>query len=145
VRHTAPIGLKQSFTFSWIAAYTFRSEVAKLISSVFNAQIFENGFVHVDPHEANVLLREHPLKKGKPQLVLVDHGLYKRLDEEFQEAYAWLWKSIVMADIPNIQAACRQLGVDKMVSKSLLFEKMWFLLFLTIGCGSLSTHYWRQC
>ena len=65
-------------------------EVAKLISSVFNAQIFGPGFVHCDPHEANVLLREHPSKKGKPQIVLVDHGLYKKLDGDFTEAYAQL-------------------------------------------------------
>jgi aarF domain-containing kinase len=98
--------------------FLYLREVAKLISSVFNAQIFGNGFVHCDPHEANVLLREHPQKRGKPQVVLVDHGLYKRLDPDFQEAYARLWKGIVMADIPNIQSACSQLGVDKMVSKS---------------------------
>jgi hypothetical protein len=30
-----------------------RRDVAQLISSVFNAQIFQNGFVHCDPHEAN--------------------------------------------------------------------------------------------
>ena len=91
-------------------------EVAKLISSVFNAQIFETGFVHCDPHEANVLLREHPLKKSKPQIVLVDHGLYKKLDADFQESYARLWQGIVMANIPEIKSACEQMGVDKMVS-----------------------------
>lgn len=91
-----------------------RREVAKLISSVFNSQIFDNGFVHCDPHEANVLLREHPVKKGKPQIVLVDHGLYKTLDGDFQEAYARLWKGIVMANVPEIKSACGQLGVHKM-------------------------------
>ncbi|KAK1746598.1 ABC1 kinase family protein [Skeletonema marinoi] len=91
-----------------------RRETAKLISSVFNAQIFENGLVHCDPHQSNVLLREHPKKKGKPQIVLVDHGLYKRLDPEFQESYARLWTGIVMADISAIKGACESLGVDKM-------------------------------
>mmetsp|Transcript_6892 Transcript_6892/g.14163 ORF Transcript_6892/g.14163 Transcript_6892/m.14163 type:complete len:703 (+) Transcript_6892:297-2405(+) len=91
-----------------------RRDVAKLISSVFNSQIFLHGFVHCDPHEANVLLREHPQKKGKPQIVLVDHGLYKTLDENFQEAYARLWKAIVMADIPGIESACKSLGVQRM-------------------------------
>lgn len=64
--------------------------------------------------EANVLLREHPTKKGKPQIVLVDHGLYKRLDGDFMEAYARLWTGIVMANIPDIKAACEQLGVFQM-------------------------------
>jgi aarF domain-containing kinase len=91
-----------------------RRETAKLISSVFNAQIFENGLVHCDPHQSNVLLREHPRKKGKPQIVLVDHGLYKRLDPSFQESYARLWTGIVMADISAIKGACERLGVDKM-------------------------------
>mmetsp|Transcript_18111 Transcript_18111/g.39132 ORF Transcript_18111/g.39132 Transcript_18111/m.39132 type:complete len:696 (+) Transcript_18111:159-2246(+) len=91
-----------------------RREVAKLISSVFNAQIFGPGFVHCDPHEANVLLREHPSKKGKPQMVLVDHGLYKKLDDDFQEAYARLWTGIVMANVPEIKSACEQLGVNEM-------------------------------
>lgn len=68
-----------------------------------------------DPHPANVLLREHPEKKGKPQLVLVDHGLYKMLDRDFQEAYARLWRGIVMANIPEIQSSCGKLGVHKMV------------------------------
>jgi aarF domain-containing kinase len=93
-----------------------RRDVAKLISSVFNSQIFQNGFVHCDPHEANVLLREHPRKRGKPQIVLVDHGLYKKLDSEFQEAYARLWKCILVADIEGIKSACKSLGVTKMVS-----------------------------
>lgn len=77
--------------------------------------IAKNGFVHCDPHEANVLLREHPTKKGKPQIVLVDHGLYKKLDEDFQEAYARLWKGIVVADVEEIKDACASLGVTKMV------------------------------
>lgn len=67
-----------------------------------------------DPHEANVLLREHPAKKGKPQIVLVDHGLYKTLDGDFQDSYARLWKGIVMANIDEIKSACEQLGVRDM-------------------------------
>jgi len=59
-------------------------------------------------------LREHPSKKGKPQIVLVDHGLYKTLDRDFQDAYARLWKGIAMANIPDIKASCEQLGVRKM-------------------------------
>jgi len=91
-----------------------RRDVAKLISSVFNSQIFGSSFVHCDPHEANVLLREHPTKKGMPQIVLVDHGLYKRLDKDFTDAYARLWKGIVVANIPEIKSACEQLGVHEM-------------------------------
>ena len=42
-------------------------------------KIFESGFVHCDPLEATVVVREHPERKGRAQLVLVDHGLYRQL------------------------------------------------------------------
>jgi aarF domain-containing kinase len=105
-----------------------RKETAKLISSIFNAQIFENGLVHCDPHQSNVLLREHPTKKGKPQIVLVDHGLYKQLDPEFQESYARLWKGIVMADISAIKGKCVEVGRAE-VALHLTFKTL-SLLFL---------------
>lgn len=108
-----------------------RRDVARLISSVFNAQIFQSGFVHCDPHEANVLLREHPLKQGKPQIVLVDHGLYKKLDANFQEAYARLWKGILVADIEGIKSACKSLGVTKMVSEIMKNASYFISLNLT--------------
>ena len=92
-----------------------RRDVAKLISTVFNSQVFLSGFVHVDPHPANVLLRNHPNKPGKPQLVLVDHGLYKQIDDEFRSMYAHLWKALLLADIPKIKSSCEKLGVSEMV------------------------------
>ena len=107
-------GFKATDVVSIDKAGICRRDVAKLISSVFNSQIFGSSFVHCDPHEANVLLREHPTKKGKPQIVLVDHGLYKSLDKDFTEAYARLWKGIVVANIPEIKSACEQLGVHEM-------------------------------
>ena len=33
------------------------------------------GFVHADPHSGNLLVRKD--KKGKDQLVILDHGLYQ--------------------------------------------------------------------
>lgn len=86
-------------------------DVAQLIARVFHSQTFLDAWVHCDPHPANVLLRASP-KTGKPQMVLVDHGLYKQLDDDFRITYAQLWKALMMADIPNIQIACRALGVD---------------------------------
>lgn len=90
------------------------SEVSKLILSVFNRQVFESGFVHCDPHAANVLIREHPYRKGRPQLILLDHGLYKKIDDSFRIAYAKLWTSMMIADIEGIKIACEELGVKDM-------------------------------
>ena len=86
-----------------------KQEIAKLISSVFNSQVFASSFVHCDPHPANVLLRN---KNGKAQLVLLDHGLYKEIDDNFRIKYAQLWKSLMLADLDGIEKACRGMGID---------------------------------
>lgn len=86
-----------------------KRDVAQLISSVFSSQIFLSSFVHCDPHPANCLLRN---RNGKPQLVLVDHGLYRSLDTDFRRRYAALWKSLMLADLAGIKEACRSLGVE---------------------------------
>ena len=89
-------------------------QVAHLISSVFASQIFgdSGGWVHCDPHPGNLLVRPN-LKTGRPQLVLLDHGLYRELDRDFCFHYAQLWKSLFLADLSGIQKACFQLGVDQ--------------------------------
>jgi aarF domain-containing kinase len=90
-----------------------KKKVANLLSSAFASQIFESGCVHCDPHPANVLLRAKNLR-GDPELVLLDHGLYRTLDPEFVLNYARLWKALLLADIPGIQAACAQMGLEDM-------------------------------
>lgn len=44
--------------------------------------IFIHGDVHCDPHAANMLVR--PLPGGDWRLVLLDHGLYRRIDDDFR-------------------------------------------------------------
>lgn len=90
--------------------YELLSDIAKLVSSVFNAQMFLSGFIHCDPHPANVLLRNN---NGKPQMVLVDHGLYKDIDDDFRIRYAKLWKSLMLADLKGIETSCKGLGIGK--------------------------------
>lgn len=90
-----------------------KSDVARLVSSVFNSQVFHSGFVHCDPHPGNCLIRRSKTT-GKPEMVLVDHGLYKTLDDDFRITYAELWRSLMMADLEGIQSACSRLGVDEM-------------------------------
>ncbi len=92
-----------------------KSDLASLIAAVFQSQIFQTGFVHCDPHPANVHWR---LYKGKPQIILFDHGLYKQLDDTFRVMYAKLWKSLLIADVQGIKESCSALGVEEMVSIS---------------------------
>ena len=102
-------------TFILTRNFFWKRDIAKLISSIFYNQVFESGFVHCDPHPANVLVREHPQKQGKPQVVLVDHCLYKELQDDFRLTYAALWKGLLMADLVGIKVSCHELGIKDMV------------------------------
>ncbi len=55
-------------------------------------------------------MRPHPTKKGQPQLVLLDHGLYRQLDDGFRRDYCRLWQALVLGDRDGIEKFCRRLG-----------------------------------
>ncbi|KAL2940603.1 hypothetical protein RDABS01_022712 [Bienertia sinuspersici] len=90
--------------------------VSRLLSETFAEMIYKHGFVHCDPHAANLLVRPLPsgkrnfLGKRKPQLVLLDHGLYKELDFETRISYAALWKGLVFSDAKAIKENSAKLG-----------------------------------
>ncbi|KAF3655521.1 putative ABC1 protein [Capsicum annuum] len=46
----------------------------------------------------------------KPQLILLDHGLYKELDYHTRINYAALWKALVYSDANGIKDKCVKLG-----------------------------------
>lgn len=97
-----------------------KRDVARLISSVFSSQVFGSGFCHCDPHPANVLIRPDARHPGKPQMVLIDHGLYKDIDDDFRINYAHLYQSLMMADVEGIKDACAKLGIDRQRNYALL-------------------------
>jgi aarF domain-containing kinase len=72
------------------------------------------GFIHsqsyVDPHDANILVRKNPKQHGKPQIVLLDHGLYRNLDKEFKQNYTRLWMAILMSDENGIRKYSHKLN-----------------------------------
>ncbi|CAN1174805.1 Putative ABC1 protein At2g40090 [Linum perenne] len=94
-------------------------EVATLVSQAFAEMMFKHGFVHCDPHAANLIIRPLPssrrniLGKRKPQLVLLDHGLYKELDFSTRFNYASLWKALIFADAKSIKENCVKLGAGE--------------------------------
>ncbi|KAH7854949.1 hypothetical protein Vadar_019496 [Vaccinium darrowii] len=92
------------------------NDVAKLLSQAFAEMMFRHGFVHCDPHAANLLIRPLPsgkrsiLGKRKPQLILLDHGLYKELDLPTRTNYAALWKALIFSDARGIKENSVKLG-----------------------------------
>ncbi|RZC41152.1 putative aarF domain-containing protein kinase 5 [Asbolus verrucosus] len=80
---------------------------------IFGHQIFQSGFVHADPHPGNILVRR---EDGKTQLVLLDHGLYQRLDRENMVALSHMWKAIVLGDHEKMKKYSAHLGVEDYVT-----------------------------
>lgn len=87
------------------------ADISSLVSKVFCEQMYRHGFVHCDPHEGNILVRPHPSKKGKPTIVLLDHGLYRDLGPEFRMSYCRLWRGLVMGDEGAIRDTCKEMNV----------------------------------
>eukprot|EP01032_Pedospumella_encystans_P008064 gene8064-9611_t len=104
-----------------------KAHIAHTISTVFWDQIFKDGFVHCDPHEANLLVRPNPRNPAKPQIVLLDHGLYRQLDDQFRKDYCRLWQGIVFADKDQIEHFCKQMnaGPAYPLLASMITQRSW--------------------
>ena len=85
-------------------------ELARAVSAFFGAQVHVHGFVHCDPHAGNLLVRRSP-RDGRGQLVVLDHGMYRRLSPRFRAGYCRLWKALLTRDDALGARACRELGV----------------------------------
>jgi aarF domain-containing kinase len=89
-------------------------EIANILCDVFNRQIFELGFVHSDPHPGNLFIRKEKVDgKEMTRLVLLDHGLYRDLDNDFRFAYASLWRGIITQNKDLLRQSCNQLNISK--------------------------------
>jgi aarF domain-containing kinase len=89
-------------------------EVAKALCEVFGEMIFCHGFVHCDPHPGNIFVRRLPgcsSDAPKAQLVLLDHGLYRQLDEDFRRTYCELWRAMLVRDSKLLQQCGEKLNV----------------------------------
>ena len=85
-------------------------KIAHIVSDAFGRMIFCDGFVHCDPHPGNLFVRSQPGDPSKPQLVILDHGLYRELDESFRVTFCNLWTSILQRDMSGVQKCATALG-----------------------------------
>jgi aarF domain-containing kinase len=89
-------------------------EVGKILTDTFNRQIFELGFVHSDPHPGNLFIRKEKINgKEKTKLILLDHGLYRILDDSFRLNYCLLWKGIITQNKNYIRESCKNLNIKQ--------------------------------
>lgn len=69
--------------------------------------------------EFSVLVRR---KDGKTQLVLLDHGLYQRLEPEHMVALSHMWKAIVLQDHKKMKLYAKQFGIDDNFNDGSLYK-----------------------
>lgn len=95
--------------------------VMQIMVDLFSAQMFSFGLVHCDPHPGNIFIRRLP--SGKPEFVLIDHGLYIRMSPNFRHQYAAFWKALISFDNDQIKDIVGQWGAtnpDVFASATLL-------------------------
>lgn len=84
-------------------------DVMTTMVDLFCAQIFKWGVVHCDPHPGNIFIRRLP--NGKPELVLIDHGLYIYMSDKFRHEYGIFWKSLMTFDNKKIAEITSEWGI----------------------------------
>lgn len=84
--------------------------VANAVLDAFAELTFVHGFVHSDPHAANLMLRI--TKNGLPQLVILDWGMVRRLAPDFRRGYSELWRALLSQDKIAGLRATRALGLS---------------------------------
>lgn len=83
-------------------------EVSSKLGRLYSHMIFIVGFVHSDPHPGNILVRN---RDSQAEIVLLDHGLYADLSDEFRWDYSKLWLAILDGDRTAMKEYCTRLGV----------------------------------
>ncbi|KAL7008769.1 hypothetical protein EMMF5_001515 [Cystobasidiomycetes sp. EMM_F5] len=86
-------------------------QVMDAMCGAFSAMIFTWGHVHCDPHPGNILVRRHPEHPKRPQVVLIDHGLYVDLTPSFRRQYSELWRSLFVLDTDTIERIAHSWGI----------------------------------
>lgn len=85
------------------------ADIMTTVIDLFSSQMFKWGFVHCDPHPGNMFVRRLP--SGKPQIVLIDHGLYVSLSDNLRRQYARFWKSLLTGDQKGLEEVSAAWGM----------------------------------
>ena len=86
------------------------AKVAAFLLEVFAEMVFCHGHLHGDPHPGNILVTALPQQPGQFEVVLLDHGLYRDLDEGFRYDFCRLWKALILMDMGGVRAMGERLG-----------------------------------
>lgn len=85
-------------------------QVAAAACSLFAELMMVHGFVYADAHPGNIFVRPRT-KSGEFDLVLLDHGMYRRVDETFRSSYCSLWAGLVSGNDDQAMKGIEGLGL----------------------------------
>ncbi|MGD8402344.1 MAG: AarF/UbiB family protein [Anaerolineales bacterium] len=118
------------------AAGISRSEVAERLLGAYLQQIFEDGFVHADPHPGNLFVTPLPTEEGQPvkwQLTFVDFGMVARVPESIRGSLRELVIAVGTRDAARVVKAYQMLdmllpGADVRLieqAEAQVFDRFW--------------------
>jgi hypothetical protein len=75
-----------------------------------------NGIIvhNCDPHAGNMLIQRRSATDARPRLILLDHGLYRELTDEFRISYAHLWNALIRGDAEGIKKYAHEMNAGDM-------------------------------
>ncbi|XP_018431185.1 PREDICTED: uncharacterized aarF domain-containing protein kinase 1, partial [Nanorana parkeri] len=88
-------------------------QVSRALGKLYSEMIFVHGFVHCDPHPGNILVR-HSAEIGGPEIILLDHGLYQKLNDTFRLDYCRLWQALISVDMDGIRTYSQRMGAGEL-------------------------------
>jgi aarF domain-containing kinase len=89
------------------------AEVLVPVFNFFADMIFRDGFVHCDPHPANLMVRwRNEAAKKDLEIVVLDFGLCISESESFRLAYGLLFKAMFTHDTQLLHAVVKSWGIS---------------------------------
>lgn len=118
------------------AAGIDRGEVATRLLHTYLQQIFEDGFVHADPHPGNLFVTPFPSENGEPvkwQLTFVDFGMVARVPDAVKDSLRELVIAVGTRDASRVIKAYQMLdmllpGADLELieqAEAQVFDRFW--------------------
>ncbi|KAM3918753.1 aarF domain-containing protein kinase 1 [Leptodactylus fuscus] len=115
-------------------------KVSQALGKLYSEMIFVHGFVHCDPHPGNVLVRQTQDSRS-PEIILLDHGLYQELTDNFRMNYCHLWKALIAVDMDEVRRYSQLLGAGDLypLFACMLTARSWDSINRGIDQGPVST------
>lgn len=89
-----------------------KTEIGRICVQAFSDMIFRFHKLHMDPHSGNLMVRRIPGTE-RPQLVILDHGMYMYFREGFNENFRRLWFAMISQDKEAIVEASKVWGIER--------------------------------